>query len=132
MFTVFKTDKTFLMIKSPIDGKLKHIETIVEYSWTYDDCQIDGSFDFGDQAENEKYLKRFRSGELLNLIVQVKVKALGESGIDILGGCHVKADNFEADLHELAIEHDMKNNACADLKKAILSQYETLQKALSA
>lgn len=127
MFIIFKTDKTNLMIKGD-DGKLRHIPTVVQYAYTQDDCAPD--FDYGNELENRKEMKRFESGELSNLCIKVTASALGETGTDYLGQCFVTSAKAESELLAVAIEHDMKNNACLELKGNILLQYKTLKEAL--
>ena len=100
--------------------------TVTEY-WAYDnDCPIEGSFDFGDEVENDEYLTRFKTGELVNLQIKVKATALGCSGTDYLGGCHVTADNADIELSQIASEHGMANQAIDDCIQAIKNQVETL------
>lgn len=124
MLTVFKTDKTNLMLRSD-KNELRHVETIVTYSWEYDDTSPD--FDYGNEEENKKELARFESGELLNVFLKVTASCLGEIGTDTLGGCFVRAQHLEQDLIDVATAHDMKNNACIELKENILCQWNALK-----
>lgn len=124
----FKTDKTFLMLKSE-SGKVKHVDTQVNYSWEIEEESIEGSFDFGSEKENEEYLKKFESGEYISVFLTVTVEALGQVGIDSLGMIHVKNDStIEDQLIQTAIEHDMKNNACLELAANITYQWNQLKK----
>jgi hypothetical protein len=84
----FKTEDTFLMIRNS-KGELKHIPTKVHYSWEYEDEPVHVAFDT--EKENEEYIERFNRGELVNAWLKVTVMALGETGTDTLGMCHVKA-----------------------------------------
>lgn len=123
---VFKTEKTFLMIK--YEGKLRHIETLVSYAYA---PEVDApDFDYGSKEENEKELNRFRSGELQNVLLKVTASALGENGTDYLGQVFALSRSLEDSLSLTATEQDMKNNACIELKNNILLQYETLKAAL--
>lgn len=124
--TKFKTEKTYLMIKT--DSGLKHIKANVEYSYCYEEEAPD--FDYGNEEENKAEMRRFESGELLNLILSVEVSALGEEGRDVLGQVFVKSKTAEDDLIQTAIEHDMKNNAAKECIEAITAKYKTLQEAL--
>lgn len=123
---LFNTSKTFLNVKYA--DKLKHIETDVTYSFELESEAPD--FEYGSKEENDKEMARFDSGELLNVTLIVKASALGETGADYLGQCFVRAKHLEADLIQLTIEHDMKNNACIELHANILYQYEVLKNAL--
>ncbi len=125
---IFKTEDTYTMIKSPIDGKLKHIPTKISYAYAYDADSPD--FDYGDKDENEKELNRFRSGELVNCLIKVTASALGENGTDYLGQCFAPGTGTEGSLLLTAGEHDMKNNACIELKGNILYQWEKISEAL--
>lgn len=126
-FTTFKREKTNTVIR--FQGKIRHIETFIFYSFAHDDTAPD--FDYGSELENKRELKRFEDGELFNLILRVKAVALGEEGCDLLGQCFVRAGNLEEELRRIATEHDMKNNACKELRDSILSKYETLSEALT-
>lgn len=129
MYTVFHTAETYLYIKH--NGKMRHIKTQIAYAWDYEQDSVQGSYDFGDKKANDEYLERFKNGELLNVTIKVTANALGEHGSDYLGGCHVKASTLESDMLQTAIQHDMKNQACIELKANILSAYKTLNDALT-
>lgn len=122
---IFKTDKTYLMLKNN-QGQLEHIETEVIYAWDYEQDSPD--FDCGNAEENAREMRRFESGELLNVVLKVEVKALGEKASDYLGQVFVKASDLETDLLNTAAEHDMKNNACAELKQNILNAAQRLSR----
>lgn len=123
---LFKTDKTWLNIRHK--GKLRHIEAQITYSYSYEQDAPD--FDYGSPEENAKEMARFASGELCNVFLKVYASALGETGSDCLGQCFVTSRDMEAQLIQVAIEHDMKNNACIELKNNILHQFNTLKEAL--
>lgn len=127
MLEVIKTEKTFLMIRNT-KGKLKHIEAHVTYSIEAEQDAPD--FDYGNAEENARELARFKDGELLNVFLKVTVSALGETGVDTLGQVFVTARNLEADILNVAAEHDMKNNAARECINFIKYQYDTLKKAL--
>lgn len=124
-----KTEDSFLMIQLE-NGPLKHIPVKIHYSWENDDRIPD--FDYGNEEENSKEMNRFKSGEMVNILLKCTAEALGEKGTDYLGQCFVKAESLEIDLLSLAIDHDMKNNACLELRAFILSQYRTMKNALEA
>lgn len=128
MKNLFHTEETNLLLKSAIS--LNHIATEVKYYYCGDGYPDLNSFDFGSEKENKEYLKRFDTGELLNLTLFVEVSCLGESGSDVLGAVHVNSRNIEKDLLEMAIEHDMKNNACRELRDNILRKHAMLKKVL--
>lgn len=127
MLTIFKTENTFTMIKGD-DGKLRHIPTVIQYSYGQDDCAPD--FDYGNELDNQREMRRFQSGELSNLLLKVTASALGETGTDILGQVFVVSAKAESELLAMAIDHDMKNNACLELRNNILLQFKTLKEAL--
>lgn len=127
-FQVFKTEDTFLMLTDPVSGKLRHIATKITYAYDYESEAID--VDFGSEQENQAYIDRFNRGELVNIVLKVSASALGEEGTDYLGACHVTAQDMEDDMLQCAIEHDMKNQACIELKGNILLQYKTLIEAI--
>ncbi len=127
-FQVFHTDKTNLMIKDPVSGKLRHIPVDVSYAFDYETDPVD--VDFGSERENQEYIKRFERGELVNVCLKVSASALGETGTDYLGACHEKAQGMEAGMLETAIQHDMKNQACIELKGNILCSYKAIVEAL--
>lgn len=121
------TDKTYLKV----DKINSHVETKIIVSWDYDQSP-EGDFDFGDEIENAKYLKRFESGELMCIVIRVEAYAEGEQGTDYLGMCHVKASNLESDVRNIIAEHDMKHNACVELRDNILSRAQTMKKFIEA
>jgi len=127
-FQHFHTEDTNLMIKDPISGKLRHIPTKVFYAFDYESEPVDVSF--GSDKENIEYVSRFDRGELVNVCLKVTASTLGENGTDYLGACHVKAQGMEAEMLSMAIEHDMKNQACIELKAKILFQYKVLRETL--
>lgn len=121
---ILYTDKTFLKVNKANP----HVETQIVVSWDYEDSSVEGDVDFGNKAENEAYLKRFESGELLNIIIFVKANAEGETGSDCLGMNHVKANDLENEVRRIVAEYDMKNNACIELRESILSTAKRMAK----
>lgn len=83
-----------------------------------------GDFDFGDDAENQKYLERFQSGELFIGVIEVRATAieLGEFESDVLGACHLTSNNmfdsgpFTKDVENIIEEHGMVAQALECLK----------------
>ena len=131
---VFHTATTHLLIKSPIDGLLKHLPVTITYAHEEEPWSED-LIDYGNEEDNAKQCRRFERGLDCCIWIKVTASALGEHGYDSLGGCIIKCDNLEPDgiqrqLLELASEHDMKNNACAQLKGNILCSYKLLSEAL--
>lgn len=105
------------------------VEGTVTIQWEYDDFPTIGDdFDFGDQKDNEDYLKRFERGELSNVIVSVIVRAEGLEGIDTLGGCHVSNRDFVKDVIDLVTDHAMIDNASRELTQNIIDTAIRLQK----
>lgn len=96
----------------------------VQVNVYYDDMSVEGSFDFGDEKENQDYLDRFNSGELISLVVEVVATDLSghvrES--DILGGVHVNTNrNIEEQIKETIKDHTMISNAKDSLRNTIKS-----------
>jgi len=127
---VLKTGDTFLMMKSPIDGQLKHIPTKITYSYGFDPESPE--FCSGDEVWDEQDRANYANGVTVNIWLKVTASALGETGTDSLGGCLVFAQTMESDLVQLAIEHDMKNNACYQLREHIFTQWQVFIKAFTA
>lgn len=98
-----------------------------------DDIDPAGDFDFGDVAENKKYLERFRLGELFIGVITVEAKAHGESGSDVLGGCHLVANNyfdskpFNKSVEEILESHDMVENALTELSNTLIFRANDLK-----
>lgn len=95
-----------------------NLGTHVTIKYDYDDMDVEGSFDFGNDEENKAYLARFNSGELSNIIIFVKVydNSFNVCGEDILGGCHIRnTDDILATIKEYA----MIDNAKLDLAKQL-------------
>jgi hypothetical protein len=110
------------------NDKLQHIATHVTIS--YDHESEAPNFDYGDAVENAKELARFQSGELLNVFIKVTASALGENGYDYLGQCFIRSSHIDDDIANIVAEHDMKNQACLELKNNVLLAYKTLKDAL--
>lgn len=106
-------------------GKALKATLLIKYGYE-ELIDVTDTFDFGDKAENAAYLKRFETGELLNLCVTVTALFAGLDGDDHLGACHVKANALEADILELVRDHGMESNAIDELIKNITDLYEAL------
>jgi hypothetical protein len=74
--------------------------------------------DFEHDDAKQKYALRFASGDLLNVVLFVKVSALGQEGTDILCGCHVST---EQDMLDMMSDYDMIGNAMLELSGNISS-----------
>jgi len=122
---LLKMDKTFLNVNK----NNMHVDTQVYISWGLDEFP-ENDFDFGNEKENKEYLMRFETGELLCVWIQVKAKCEGEEGTDSLGMCHVKANDLESEIMNIVAEHDMKNNACIELRNNILCTAKRMEKYL--
>ena len=83
--------------------------------WDYDQTEIEGSFDFGNDKENKEYLAKFESGELLSVVIKVTASYQSISESDYLGGCHVRAKNLHEDVLTMVKEHDMQDAASNQL-----------------
>lgn len=100
----------------------------VSISFEYDGNAPD--FDYGNSEENAKELARFESGELLNILIVVKAELDGEIGTDCLGQCFIEADNLKAGIEKTVKDHNMVDQALAELKVNILYQANILAKYL--
>ena len=100
-------------------------------SWAYDDIDVSRDFDFGDEQANKEYLARFESGELVNIVVFVKVFFDNFEGTDCLGGCNVRDKYLLTDIEETVKEHGMQKNARDELKKNIESTLKRLVPSLN-
>lgn len=95
--------------------------TIKGYQEPDDLETISGMFDYGDDVLNKKELDRFRSGELLNLVLVSSVfDSTGEiEGTDCLGGCFIKASDVEADIKDCVMHSELRELAVEDMKRKI-------------
>lgn len=111
----------------------KPLEVEIKIVVEEDDYPIKGSFDFGDEEENKKYLARFERGDLFNGLIIVKASALGVTEQDSLGGCHIRSNNmfnstpFENDVQSIVDDHGMVENAIDQLKTSALDQANKLK-----
>jgi len=88
--------------------QLKHdLGERVSIWWDYDQENIEGSFDFGDEKENAEYLEKFRTGEYVSLALEVQYydRSGNVSGSDYLGACHFVAKNLDAQILETVSEY---------------------------
>lgn len=123
------TIDTFIKETLLVSGKLLKAQITVSYD--YDQEPVDGTFDFGNEADNTAYIKRFDSGELLSVNVNVEAKALREVGNDSLCACHVKSSSFVNDImQDVVVYHSMIENAVEDLVKKILKKHADLTEFL--
>lgn len=97
-----------------------------EVSWIYDGSSVSDSFDFGNEKQNQEYLKKFESGELLNIIISVEVSFDNWTGVDHLVGCHVRDKYLLTDIESIVSEHGMQKIARDDLKKSIEQSLKSL------
>ena len=79
----------------------------------------DGGFDFGSAKENAAYLKKFHTGELLNLCIRVIASKDGSEGSDCLGANHVNACDASNDIQDIVKEHGMVATAIEDCNVGI-------------
>lgn len=99
-------------------------EQLVEVEFTItvdeDDISIDDDID-GNPADATEYKARFERGELFIGVITVTAKALGVSGTDVLGGCHLHANNafnsipFNSDVEQTLSDHGMEQSALDEL-----------------
>ena len=106
-----------------LDGQIDGMNYTIKAD--YSDIPLEGSFDFGSEEENQKYMERFENEELLNLDISVEVYSNSGyvSGSDHLGSCHLAVNDLENGIQEMVKDHAMLDNAMEDLK-ATLKQIE--------
>lgn len=115
-----------------INGHKVETKVYIQY-FSDDHPQIGDDFDFGDKIENEKYLARFNSGnDLICINIRVLVCAEGFEGIDDLGGCHVKINEFTIDVLDIVKEYNMIEKASDELSNTILDVTLKLKKYLKS
>lgn len=102
----------------------KQVPIKIQVLTDFDDISPGDDFDFGDAEENAKYLKRIQDGEIDVLVIKVKAFALGETGFDILGGCHVCKPQ---DVDDIVNDHGMVENAIEDLINQMHAKADTLR-----
>lgn len=114
----------------------KLLPCIISIKVYADDVDPSDDFDFGDDEENSKYLKRFTSGELFMGVVVVEARALGELGVSSLGACHLVSNNFfnhtpfENSVNETVRDYDMLEEAKSELVKSIQDKVDLLLRSL--
>lgn len=107
------------------------VKTIALIRISYDYETDAPDFDCGNEEDNEHEARRFQSGELLNLVIQVKACAEGESAWDTLGQVFVRARQLEYDLEQTCAEHEMTENVLFQLKSEIINKAQRLQKYIA-
>lgn len=107
-------------IKLNVNGHA--VDAVVTIRWQFEDSYpVPGDdFDFGDAKDNREYARRFETGELSNVYIQVSVYAEGLEGMDSLGACHVFNRRFVRDVRDVVRTNGMVKTACDDLTKQIL------------
>lgn len=94
----------------------------------------EGDFDFGNAKANEEYLERFKRGELFMAFISVTATALGETGHDGLGACHIHSNNFfdstkfNDDIEQVLKDYALESNAIKELINNIKSKAGILKK----
>ncbi len=114
-----------------INGHKVPVTVSIRYEFEQELPKAGDDFDFGDAEANAEYERRFQTGELVNVYIQVSVNGEGLEGMDSLGACHVKASTFEADVLETVKWHDMRQIASDDLTKQILDAAQRFPKYLT-
>lgn len=125
---IFKQEKVMTMIEKPVMPHHKGItklEVELVYSWDHDNSKPD--FDYGSKEENEKEMKRFESGELINALFRVEAIAYGFSEAEYIGQCFIKTSDMEIQLLELANEEGLKDSAINALKSTMRGNYQVLK-----
>ncbi len=104
MFNLKEYKKTVLINDIPVNVDIK-------IQVDEDDFPIAGDdFDFGNEADNKDYLKKFENGELMSTFITVEAHAEGEMGRDSLGAVHVSLNNLDNDVLTTIEDHDINSN----------------------
>lgn len=119
---IFHTSDTVL--------KINNREIPVKVSYAYECDSNPPDFDYGSTLENQKELTRFKSGELMNVCIQVTCEALNKKGSDYLGGCFVETSSWQTHLQQVACDYQMVEEALEELRTKILLDYQILKQAL--
>jgi|ERR1019366_4096145 hypothetical protein len=124
-YQLLYTDKTFLNV----DKYNTNIDTQIGVSFDYDQFpEIGHDFDYGNEKENNEELIRFKTGELVSIVIKITAHCEGETGYNYLGSNFVKSNDIENEVRRIIAEHDMKNNACIELKNNILLTAKNMTK----
>lgn len=102
-------------------------EAAYDVKWELEDEPVNGSFEFGNEKENEDYLKRFASGELLNVFVRVTTHFMNLEASDSLGGCHIVAAKLEEEIKDIVRDYTLIDNATEELKGSLDRLSEVLK-----
>ncbi len=118
MRTQWHTVDTMERVLNLNDARTVNVKVTIQV--TDDHEEVEGSFDFGDDAENAAYLERFNSGDLVSVCIRVKAEYDTAEGTDYLGGCHIKVGpGFDDDILDMVNDHGMIDEALASLKREI-------------
>jgi hypothetical protein len=100
------------------------------YGYSYEMESPEGDFDFGDEEENKAYLKKFETGELLNMFLYVEVWLDGFKGTNSLGHVHINSSKENEEMLEIIQGECMLNEAIEDAKDNLIKTAKNLQKYL--
>lgn len=106
-------------------NKELNVRIVCEYDWETDPPDVE----FESDEENEKYLKRFETGELSNFWIKVTAISLilHDMAHENLGGIHVLTSDTENQLMEAAKEHQMIDNVVEKLISNLETKYRALK-----
>ena len=106
-------------------NKELNVRIVCEYEWETDLPDVE----FESAEENEKYLKRFETGELSNLWVKVTAISLilNETVSGNLGGIHALTSDTENQLMEAVKENQMIDDAVNQLVSNLENKYRALK-----
>lgn len=82
-------------------------------------CSYENEYDLPIDFFDSEYLKKFETGEYLNLVINVRAHYLDEYGEDYLSEVHILAKEMDNQIDETINSHNMVENAIANLKLAI-------------
>lgn len=125
--------ESFKTIKKKIKVRGQTLTALIDIYVEEDDINPADDYASGDADQDAKYLARFKSGELFCAVITVKAVALGETGYDSLGGCHIPCNNmfnstpFQNEVEQVVKFHDMVSTALDDLRQQIETKADQLQ-----
>lgn len=115
-----------------VNGHAVEAVVSIRYEFEPEFPKAGDDFDFGNAKENSDYARRFETGELSNVYIQVSVHAEGLEGMDSLGACHVVSRRFVKDVRDIVRTHGMIREAREHLTKQILDAAARFPKYLKA
>lgn len=109
----------------------KELEALIYYK--YDNEYDLPDVQFSEDVEYSKsYLKKFESGEYVNLELEVSAYSLGEEGHDYLGQVHIESKYADLQIDETIKVHQMLENAISKLIDNIKLKIKLIETTFNA